>query len=208
MRLKTLSLQIKDSFGNDEIETLLDKSAKDNELILQSNNELIQIYEHIQKFPQFLDKIEETYNQQEVLLSSLNQGVFTFDHTGVCSAHYSKVCEDFLECSPAGLKVATILKIPPNEISVFENWIEMLFKFSTHTENLLEAAPGKFLHSAGKEIYLDYKPIFNSEKELKCVLVIATDRSREIQSQKQTEIEKTNLFFHSYFFLLNYKPHQ
>jgi signal transduction histidine kinase len=120
------------------------------------------------------------------MLEGLGQGLMFFDRAGVCSPVYSKACKALLEVDPAGQYIWDIFQLPADEAEYFQTLIALLLENQTALtfEDLVELAPSSKLHSDGRKIHLEYKPMYGGGKTIQGVLVIATDRSEEEKAQR------------------------
>jgi two-component system, chemotaxis family, sensor kinase CheA len=131
--------------------------------------------------------LESLNSTIQAMLEGLGQGLLFFDKQGLCSPIHSRACFDLLETSPAGQHIADILHLPPNEHHNFIEWINMVFggRLVMRFEELAELAPATYAHSQGLFIKLNYRPLYGKDKQLKNILVIATDHTRERIAQIQ-----------------------
>ena len=117
------------------------------------------------------------------MLDSLGQGILVIGPDGKCSSFYSKACEDLFEISPAGRTIAELLHIPENETDSFATWLDMLYSESIAFEDLADLAPKSFVGTKGRQINLDMRPIRNEQQKIEGILLIATDKTREFESE-------------------------
>ena len=121
------------------------------------------------------------------ILNTLGQGLFLFEADGICSSTFSKACLTLIERSPARQHIADILGVHESERDTLLSLIKLLFSNSPSIashDDLLELFPKEFQHSKGLLIRLDYRPIKNDLGQLQAVLVMAIDRTKEIQAQQ------------------------
>jgi two-component system, chemotaxis family, sensor kinase CheA len=125
----------------------------------------------------------------EVLVNSLGQGFLSFDKNGLCGEIYSQACRQLLEITPARKSIAEVLHITADAREDFMGWIQVLFD-PTHAlgfDDAVRFLPQTFPHSNHRNIKLDYKPIRDAHDALTQVVVIATDRTEEIEALRHAE---------------------
>lgn len=121
----------------------------------------------------------------DAMLNSLGQGFLMFDSTGLCQATYSKVCEDLLECVPAGRPIDDVLKIPHEKRASFKGWIQLLFTEATDFLELAAVGPSFYPHSKGKSVRLQFLPRRGVDGQIVAILVVATDETDSVRSREQ-----------------------
>lgn len=130
-------------------------------------------------------------NQQlNALLDSLGQGFFIFGQDGVCFPIYSKACLTTIEKSPAGLPVEQALSLDEKGAASFKRWMTTLFAEMLPFEDLAPLGPNRFKHSHNRDIELTYFPLRKESGEMEGVVVVATDITELVESQRQAEKEK------------------
>lgn len=125
----------------------------------------------------------------EVLVNSLGQGFFSFNHEGLCGRVYSQACLDLLESVPAAKDIKDVLHIPEIEHADFKDWMDILFmpNHALGFDDVVKFLPQFFAHSQGRRISLVYRPIRGKSEELTNVVVIATDQTEEFEAQKMAQ---------------------
>lgn len=132
-----------------------------------------------------------TLNQQlNALLDSLGQGFFIFGQDGLCFPIYSKACLTTIEKNPSGLAVEQALSLDEKGTASFKKWMTTLFMEMLPFEDLAPLGPNRFKHSRGRDIELTYFPLRKETGEMEGVVVVATDITELVESQRQAEKEK------------------
>ena len=131
-----------------------------------------------------LFSINQTF---DAMVNSLGQGFFLFDINGKIDSLCSKVCDVLLEGSPAGKSVSEALKVPDDKQDTFQDWIELLFQETLEFDDLALIGQKFFPHSGGWIVGLEYKPVRDKMGKIQSVVVIATDRTREIESDRKAQ---------------------
>ncbi len=130
-------------------------------------------------------------NQQlNALLDSLGQGFFIFGQDGKCFPIYSKACLTTIEKTPAGLSVEAALSLNEKGANSFKRWMTTLFAEMLPFEDLAPLGPNRYKHSENRDIELTYFPLRKDNGEMEGVVVVATDITELVDSQRQAEKEK------------------
>jgi two-component system, chemotaxis family, sensor kinase CheA len=123
------------------------------------------------------------------MLDGLGQGLLFFDKSGICSLVHSKACLTLLEINPAGQHIADVLKAKGDERKNIVDWVDLVFSSGSALsfDDMMEIAPSSYSHSADYYIKLEYRPLFDADGNIKNILVIATDLTKEQLAKKQVE---------------------
>ncbi len=164
-----------------EVFKLVDESYEQLDLKLslaQSN------LEHSQK--ELVDKnsnlvfLNSTF---DAILNSLNDGILTFDGSGVCGTVYSHRAEVLLQESPSEKFVWDLLGFNINEKEDFKNWVTFVFEESLPFSRCLSFGPQRsFLN--GRIYDLNFRPILDEGKKIKDLLMVITERTEEVLAKK------------------------
>lgn len=183
--------------------TLEERLQKKYRAELEQKEEFIQHLEQAQiRLKEYSEKLEvmvaertaelSKLNQlMAALLDSLDQGFFVFDKDGKVLEIASKACEDVLEGLPQGKMIWEALKLPENKVDGFKKWMSTLFMEMLPFEDLAPLGPPTFMHSAGKNIQLEYFPLRTSDS-VQGVVVVASDITELVEAQRQAEFEKSH----------------
>lgn len=144
-------------------------------------------------------KVQERTQQLSVanrtiaaMLDSLGQGFFLFSEDGICGPVFSRACETIIECKPADRDVGDVLRIPDAKRLEFDRWKKALFSNLLPVEDLLPLGPKTFPHSQGLVVELTYRAIVDDKSEVKAIVVVATDRTREQVARRDAERERAH----------------
>ncbi len=129
----------------------------------------------------------------QATMNSLGQGFVIFGPQGVCESLYTKACEEILEGTPAGRPLWEVLRLEEDQSTSFKNWLQVAFAESLPFESLRDLAPSAYAHSQGRHIVLDYYPIRSEGGKISQLVLVATDKTAEIESQRQLEREKNRV---------------
>jgi len=132
--------------------------------------------------------------QTEVLLNSLGQGYLSFDLKGLCGPVYSEACLDLLETVPAGRNIVDVLHLTGEQKTDFEGWIEMLFmpNHALGFDDIVRFLPQNYTHSnVARRVGIIYRPVYDKDKKLISIIVIATDRTEEAEAEARMRGQQT-----------------
>ncbi len=135
-------------------------------------------------------ELRESNRLLGTVLDSLGQGILVFDKNGQCLPFFSKVCRDILEIEPTGHAISEVLKISKDERNGFDKWVSALFSEMLSFEDLIPLGPSTYPHSAGKVVALNFNQMRDSANQLVGVVVVATDRTSEVQARQEAENER------------------
>jgi signal transduction histidine kinase len=130
------------------------------------------------------------------VLDSLGQAVTFFDRTGVCSGIYSSACATLLETEPAGMHVGDVLGLDDDGKKRLQELVELAFHGRSTIfpfDELMRLAPKRYAHSQGVAVSLQYRPMYNAQKKLFAILMIATDISREEKAQEEIRLKEARI---------------
>ncbi|MDP2205991.1 MAG: ATP-binding protein [Alphaproteobacteria bacterium] len=131
-----------------------------------------------------LERLNLTIN---AMLESLGQGLFFFDASGMCGSVHSRACLTLLEGSPVGRPISDVLKLDKQAETRLQALMEIVFdpaRTAMSFEDLIALAPPWYPHSQGRKIALSYKPMYKNADNIRAILVIASDVTREIAVQE------------------------
>ncbi len=117
------------------------------------------------------------------IMNSLGQGFLVFDSEGSCSDIFTKACEDILETNPSGKKIWDVLRLDKANIEQFKMWIQAVYSDALPFDSLIELAPNRYAHSAGRYVTINFYPIRSDEEKLSNLVLVATDRTREHEAE-------------------------
>jgi len=170
------------SYLDSSIKKLLEPANEDPEDKARQNKLIIS--------NEILSHLNDTITE---MVDSLGQGFLTFDMEGRCGNIYSKRCIDLLGLDPAGKSIFEVLSIPSEEHEQINDLMEMIFMPPSHAipvDDFLSFFPQEVRLSNGLTVKLDYKGITGKGGYVKKIVMIATDRTFEIEAQKMVNAEK------------------
>jgi two-component system chemotaxis sensor kinase CheA len=136
-----------------------------------------------------LSDLERLHSNINLMLESLDEGLFFFNKEGICSNVYSESCLELIGEVPAGKTLPYILGFNSEETKSFFSWLNIVFSgFSAMDFDDLKALiPREITNTKQRIIELDYKPMYMYGDEITGVLVIADDITFEREARQQLE---------------------
>lgn len=188
----------------DEIKILADTfnfmSGEISEL-LKNKEELILKLEDYNKnleamVAQRTKELKEANDFMALMVNSLDQGLLVFDNQLNCHPMFTKACEPIFNISPLNKTFPEVLKIEnEDEINSLKQWATVVFNEMLPFESAVDLGPrskvtgNHYSDSNYKFVQLDYYPMRDSEEKIANIVLIATDKTNEIQA-KETAKEK------------------
>lgn len=164
------------------------------EMISELKTARVQLEDYSKNLEKMVEERTEEVRQANAMLkaimNSLGQGFLVFDKDGKIGEIYTKACLEVLETDPSNKTIAEVLRIKDEDLEQFSKWSMATFSQALPFASMKELAPQLFCHSKGKHITLDYFPIENEQKELKNIVLVATDRTREYEANMALEKER------------------
>lgn len=159
-------------------------------------SELEQKEGYIEELKKAHDHLEELVEQRtlqlksanltlKAIIDSLGQGFLTFDHEGLCGDIYTKACEFLLEANPAGKTIRDILRIPSEKDREFSMWTSTVFDEMLPFDDMKGLGPDRYFHSQNRSIFLEYFAIRDESQKIEKVVMVATDKTDEIEARKK-----------------------
>lgn len=130
--------------------------------------------------------VTEQARLTEVLVNSLGQGFLIFGRDGVCGSVYSQACLDLLNIVPAGKPVHDVLHVASEQKADFYSWIDVMYDpmHALGFDDAVRFLPDEVPNNTNRVVKLTYRPIRDKNSKLLSVVVIATDRTEEMESVK------------------------
>jgi two-component system chemotaxis sensor kinase CheA len=121
------------------------------------------------------------------IMDSLEQALFLFDKSGICLPVYSKSCEKIFKCKPSGKRFNEVLNFRKSEFSSMQDWLDLVFSEKIKFEDLIALLPASSESEHLKNVEVEFKAIRNLENTIEGVLVIATDKTKEIKAKNEAK---------------------
>ncbi len=142
-------------------------------------------------------KVEErTFDLQKAtdtisaMMNSLSQGFVAFDRDGICLPIFSQACLELLEGSPEKRPIWEVLGLPPDPL---KDQVAFLFDEPIPFKDTAGLCPKSYSHSKGKNIELSYYPVYDEQRKVRNVLLVATDRTAEVKALANAAEERAHV---------------
>ena len=125
-------------------------------------------------------------NSLSTIMESLGEGLLFFGADGICSDVYSRASKDIFGRSPADIAIWELLQLDAGDASEMQTLLNIVFNADTAMsfEDMMALAPDRY-SQGDKDILLSYRPVTDSDGQLKAIVMVAMDRTRESQAIKQ-----------------------
>lgn len=137
--------------------------------------------------------LSEANQLLQTILDSLRDGILVFDREGKCLPVFSKVCLKVLEGEPAGRHISEVLGLSGDDKEAFASWREAVFQQLLDFDDMIPLAPKAYRHSQNLEIALGYNLMKGTSGDVDGVVVVATDRTREVQALREAASEREHV---------------
>lgn len=155
-------------------------------------------------------ELKEANDFMALMMNSLDQGFLVFDNELNCNPMFTKACLPIFGMSPLEKSVLDILNITDeNYATNLKQWAKVLFSEMIPFESAIDLGPrekvtGKtYLDENYKFVHMDYYAMRDSEDKISNVVLIATDKTVEVQA-KEIAKEK-EAYVHMILKILNNK---
>ena len=135
-------------------------------------------------------ELSEANRLLRAVLDSLGQGIVVFDANGRLAPMRSKVTAELFETSGDVSTAADLLGLQGAARASFERWSAALFADLLPFQDLVPLGPDRYEHSAGRAISLAFNPMLGATGSLTGVVMVATDRTRELLAVAEAERER------------------
>lgn len=166
--------------------------------IQEANEQLDYMNKNLEKLvAQRTAELAEANSYLDAMVNSLGQGLLVLDKEGNCSPFFTKVCVDIFNDSPEGKNYFDLLNIVhPDRRKTLDKWLGSLYKEMIPFESLADLGPKVFetnfkMSSPDfKHISLEYFPMRRKSEAVENVLVVATDKTKQIIAEESFKKEK------------------
>lgn len=192
---KRWAIMIRDVTLEEVLHAKYHKQLEEKEVYIQQlQTAQKQLENYSKNLEQMVEERTQEVNRANIMLNaimeSLGQGFLVFDREGECSKIYTRACEDILETVPANKKIWDVLRVKPRDLETFKMWLTAVFTEQLPFESLKNLGPELFKHSQERHIKLDYFPLRGDKSQITNLVVVATDKTIEFQTNKALEKEK------------------
>lgn len=131
------------------------------------------------------------------ILDSLGQGILVFNESGDCLPIFSKVCEKFFGQTPEGQQIESLLQLDGEDSQAFKHWRQAVFSEMLEFDDLVPLAPSvlknerEVTRGIERQISLGYNSMRNEIGAIQGVVLVATDRTSEVQALREAAHERS-----------------
>ncbi|MBG09120.1 MAG: hypothetical protein CME68_10205 [Halobacteriovoraceae bacterium] len=154
-----------------------------------------EIYAQKKNIVSIMEDLEEKNQAHKLLINNLDQGLFSFNEDGVIIEGSTTITEKMFNIELDDKKIWEVLRSNIEEKDYLIKWIKNCFKGFIPFKDLVGLAPKYFEGVSNQLIKLDFKPIYKSKNDLKHIICVATDVSKEadLRSKLKKDEEKSNV---------------
>jgi methyl-accepting chemotaxis protein len=123
------------------------------------------------------------------MVNSLDQGLMVFDKKLKCHEIHTNACEQLFDISVVGKTFQDILGVKDkSEIETINDWASLMFSEQLPFTSVVPLGPQSKITGMNfqdwnyKNIVLSYHPMRDENKKISNIVVVATDKTKEIQS--------------------------
>ena len=133
----------------------------------------------------------------KTILDSLGQGILVFNEQGDCLPIFSKVCEKFFGQTPEDHQIESLLQLEGEDLQAFKHWRQAVFSEMLEFEDLVPLAPSvlknarEVTRGIERQISLGYNSMRNEAGAIQGVVLVATDRTSEVQALREAAHERS-----------------
>lgn len=177
-----------------EIESLLDAKAQMIKELEAANLKLEDYSKNLEKMvEQRTIELKNANDFMSAMVNSLDQGLLVIDNQLACHDIHTKACERLFDINPKGKTFDQVMGITGEaEIKAVRDWANLLFMEMLPFESASELGPKSrivgtdFKDPTFKHVKIDYYPMRNEEEKIQNLVVVATDKTKEIQSEEMS----------------------
>lgn len=136
-------------------------------------------------------ELREANQLLKTILDSLGQGILVFDSEGICLPIFSKICKTLFSIEPTGQKIERVLGLEKDAEESFSNWRKVVFDEMLEFDELVPLAPSELANQSERSVALDYNPMLDADGNLRGVVMVATDKTREVEAIRKAENEQS-----------------
>ncbi len=187
--LRTLGSSVNVMSG--KIMTLLDEQKEMIKQLEIANSKLDEYNKNLEGIvAERTKELREANTFITAMINSLDQGLFVFDKTKKCLDIFTQAATEMFKKVPKGLEVPKLLGLGKKEIEGFEKWSNVIFSNMMPFEAAKSLGPknvvrSKYGKADFKFIDLEYYPMNDADDNLQNVLVVATDKTAEVESEEK-----------------------
>ena len=158
----------------------------------------------LEDYSRNLEKMVETRTAElrgtntllKTILDSLGQGILVFTEDGKCLPVFSQVCRTFFGMEPAHQDIDQLLGLQGEDQTAFVQWRQAVFSEMLEFEDLVPLAPNLLKNQKDlqrgldRSVQLAYNPMRDDAGKIQGVVMVATDRTLEVQALREAAHER------------------
>lgn len=187
---------------SDEIKILGDTfnfMSSEIQVLLKNKEELINKLEDYSKnleqmVEQRTQELKEANDFMGLMVNSLDQGLLVFDSELKCHPMYTKACEPIFGVVPLNKTIPEVLGISGEDnVQSLKQWAMVVFNEMIPFESAINLGPKEkvtghtYTDSDYKYVQIDYFPMRDGNEKISNVVMIATDKTNEIQATEKAK---------------------
>jgi hypothetical protein len=131
------------------------------------------------------------------LLENLGQGFMIFNKEGIIQNGATLASKNIFKRNPEGENIKDLLGFSSYEKDIFKKWTLNVWRGLLSFKDLKPLAPPFFEGENGRHIDLDFRPIYieGSKRKIDKIICIATDKTQEIELERQVDLDKQKAKF-------------
>ena len=141
-------------------------------------------------------EVDQKTKKIKSLVENLGQGFMVMDKKGIILEGATQITKDFFSIDSVGKNLSRVLKLDEEKTDTFNKWIQNVYRGILPFKDLEMLGPQSF-NLDNRHIDLNYRPIYveGSKRKIDKVICIATDKTQEINLEKQLELDKQQALF-------------
>jgi signal transduction histidine kinase len=132
-------------------------------------------------------ELNDALTVQSAMVNSLGQGLFIVDKNLTIKSTYTKISLAMFDKSPDEASIEELLVIPDSDKDSFKELIRLSMDGMFSVNDLFSLCPTSRTNISKQHIELGYAPIYNEEGSIEYIMVIGTDKTREVEQMKTLE---------------------
>jgi two-component system chemotaxis sensor kinase CheA len=136
-------------------------------------------------------ELKDANNFMALMMNSLDQGFLVFDDELLCNPMFTKACEPIFGVSPFGKTIIDVLSVTDEgNAQNLRQWAKVLFSEMIPFESAIDLGPrekvtgNSYTDENYKYVNIDYYPMRDSDEKISNVVMIATDKTNEVQARE------------------------
>ncbi|MDO9181825.1 MAG: ATP-binding protein, partial [Bacteriovorax sp.] len=137
-------------------------------------------------------ELKQANDFMALMVNSLDQGLLVFDNELNCNPMFTKACEPIFGISPLNKSMPEVLNISEEgAVQSLKQWAMVVFNEMIPFESAINLGPRQKISGVNfndpdyKFVQIDYYPMRDAEEKISNVVMIATDKTNEVQATEK-----------------------